>query len=47
MIKLVIVGTGGIAHWHAQSFQSIEGVQIVGACDIDKERVKAFGNNNL
>lgn len=44
MIKLAIVGTGGIAHWHAQSFQSIEGVQIVGACDIDKERVKAFTN---
>ena len=42
MIKLAIIGTGGIAHWHAKSFQSIEGVQIVGACDIDKERVEAF-----
>ena len=44
MIKLVIVGTGGIAHWHAKSFQNIEGIKIVGACDIDKERVKAFAN---
>ena len=44
MIKLAIVGTGGIAHWHAQSFQNIEGVKIVCACDIDKERVKAFAN---
>jgi|TARA_B110000438_G_scaffold291485_1_gene328485 predicted dehydrogenase len=42
MIKLAIVGTGGIAHWHAKSFQNIEDVKIVGACDIDKERVNTF-----
>ena len=42
MIKLAIVGTGHVAHWHAQSFKKINGVEIVGACDIDENRVKKF-----
>ena len=35
MIKIAIVGTGGIAHWHAKSYQNIDNVKIVAACDIN------------
>ena len=35
MIKLAIVGTGGIAHWHAQSFQNIEGESILLSLDLE------------
>ena len=42
MIKLAIIGTGGMAHAHARSFQDIPGVTLVAACDVDRKRVKAF-----
>mgnify|MGYP000457016907 CR=1 FL=1 len=42
MIRLAIVGTGGMANMHAQSFAAIEGVQVVACCDIDESRVTAF-----
>jgi len=34
MIKLAIVGTGGMANAHAKAFQAIRGVRLVAACDI-------------
>jgi len=37
MIKLAIVGTGGIAHWHAEHFQKINDVSFVAACDVDEK----------
>ncbi|MHB9130250.1 MAG: Gfo/Idh/MocA family protein [Armatimonadota bacterium] len=42
MIRLGIIGTGGMAHHHAESFQQIRGVKVVACCDIDAERVQAF-----
>ena len=42
MIKIAIVGTGGIAHWHAKSYQNIDNVKIVAACDINANVLKKF-----
>ena len=42
MIKLAIVGTGGMAHTHAKKFAEIPGVKIVACCDVDEGRAKNF-----
>jgi predicted dehydrogenase len=42
MIKLAVVGTGGMANAHAQSFQAIRGVKIVAACDVVRERAEEY-----
>ena len=44
MIKLAIVGTGAIAHWHAEHFQKINCVNIVAACDVDEKRLNEFSD---
>lgn len=42
-LRVGIIGTGGIARKHASSLAELEGrARIVGACDIDAERVEAF-----
>jgi predicted dehydrogenase len=46
MIKLGIVGTGGMANWHVESFKKAKGCRIVAACDIDQGRVDAFGDRH-
>jgi predicted dehydrogenase len=42
MIRLAIVGTGGMAGSHAESFSKIPGCKIVAGCDVDEARVMAF-----
>jgi len=42
MIRLGIVGTGGMANYHAQAFKRIRGCRFVAACDVVKEKVEAF-----
>jgi predicted dehydrogenase len=42
MIKLAIIGTGGMAYAHAEHFQKIKGVTLHAACDIDAERALDF-----
>ncbi|MCF6302825.1 MAG: Gfo/Idh/MocA family oxidoreductase [Devosiaceae bacterium] len=41
-MRLIIVGTGGMAAAHAQKFGEIDGVDIVGATDLDSGRLKEF-----
>lgn len=41
-MRLLILGTGGMANTHAENFAAIEGVEIVGAVDVDPSRAKAF-----
>ena len=41
-MRLLVLGTGGMANAHAQHFAAIEGVELVGAVDVDPLRVKAF-----
>jgi predicted dehydrogenase len=42
MIRLGIIGTGGMAHGHARSFSAMKGVSVVACCDIDEARARAF-----
>jgi predicted dehydrogenase len=42
MINIGIVGTGGMAHSHAEAFQEIPGCRLVAACDVIRRRARAF-----
>ena len=42
MIKIGIVGTGGIADWHVTEFQKNKYSTVVAACDVSSERLNAF-----
>jgi predicted dehydrogenase len=42
MIKIAIVGTGGMASAHAQAYQGIAGCRLVGACDVVREKAESF-----
>lgn len=41
--RVAVIGTGGIARWHAHYFVKIEGAELVAACDISPERLQKFG----
>ena len=41
-MRLLILGTGGMANSHAKAFAEIEGVEMVAAVDVDPARAKAF-----
>ena len=42
MIKLGIIGTGSMAHLHAENFRNIRDVKIVACCDIVEKKAKEF-----
>jgi len=42
MLKLGVIGTGGIANWHAQLANAIPGIQIAACCDIRPDAAKTF-----
>jgi predicted dehydrogenase len=42
IVKLAIIGTGGMADHQAQNFKAIEGCKIVAVCDIDPKRAAYF-----
>ncbi|CAN5372557.1 Gfo/Idh/MocA family oxidoreductase [soil metagenome] len=44
MIRIGIVGTGGMANAHAQEFLKIKGCKITAVCDVDAGRAAAFGD---
>ena len=41
-MRLVILGTGGMAAQHAKNFSAIDGVSVVGGIDVDPGRLAAF-----
>lgn len=41
-MRLLILGTGGIANTHAQAFAEIPGVDVAGCADVDPARAEAF-----
>jgi len=41
-VRLAIIGTGGMAHMHAQEFLKIPGVVLAAVCDVDLGRARAF-----
>ncbi|MCS7061652.1 MAG: Gfo/Idh/MocA family oxidoreductase [Anaerolineae bacterium] len=42
MIRLGVIGTGGMANYQASQFSKIEGVRITACCDVSAERRAAF-----
>ena len=40
--RIMILGTGAMAHRHAEHFGSIPGCRLVAACDTNAERARAF-----
>ncbi|MBD5780680.1 Gfo/Idh/MocA family oxidoreductase [Pelagicoccus sp. NFK12] len=42
MVKLAVIGTGGMAHHQVESFSKIENCKVVAACDVDEKRVSDF-----
>lgn len=45
-MRLLIVGTGGMARNHASHFAAIPGVTVVGGVDVDKTRAEAFATKH-
>ena len=43
-MRLLILGTGWMAQQHARHFAKIEGVELVGAVDVDRARVDEFAD---
>ena len=43
-MRLLVLGTGGMAGTHAHAFAAIRGVRLVGAVDVDAARVNAFAD---
>ena len=44
MIKIAIVGTGGIAEWHASAFKNHKDSEVIAACDVNDDRLNEFCN---
>jgi predicted dehydrogenase len=42
MIRLAIVGTGGMAATHAQNFALMKGVALSACCDVDEKKAREF-----
>ena len=42
MIKVGIVGTGGIAEWHASAFKDNKNSDVAAACDVNNDRLNEF-----
>lgn len=45
-MKLLILGTGGMAAAHARAFGAMPGVEVAAACDVDAERAAAFARSH-
>ncbi len=45
-VKLAVIGTGGMANWHAENFLKNPACRIVAACDVDEARAKAFAEKH-
>ena len=43
-IRVGIIGTGGISRMHIEGYRKCSNVEIVAACDIDKQRVETTGD---
>lgn len=41
-IKVGIIGTGSISNFHTTSYQTLDNVEIVAVCDINKERAEEY-----
>lgn len=42
-IKVAMIGLGGMGNFHTETIENIEGVEIVGVCDLIEEKAKKIG----
>jgi predicted dehydrogenase len=42
MLRLGIIGTGGMAHSHARAFAAMPGVRLTACCDVAEEKARDF-----
>lgn len=42
VVRLAVIGTGGMANCHAENFSKIKGCRLVAACDVDLTRAQEF-----
>lgn len=45
-VKLAVIGTGGMANWHAENFLKNPACRLVAACDVDEARASAFAEKH-
>ena len=45
-MRILILGTGGMAAQHAKHFAAIEGVQVVAGVDVDPVRLEKFNTTH-
>ncbi len=46
MIRIAVIGTGGMGHAHAENFGKIKGCRLVAACDVDAKRSKVYAEKH-
>ena len=46
MIRVAVIGTGGMANNHAKSFSRVPGCRLTAACDVNIQRAKAFAERH-
>jgi len=46
MVRIGIIGTGGMANAHAATFNAMKGVKLVACCDVVAERAQAFAEKH-
>ena len=46
MIRIGIVGTGGMAHGHAHSYLAMPDCRLVACCDVDRAKAEAFAHKH-
>jgi len=46
MVRIAVVGTGGMANHHASNFKKIAGCRLVACCDIDRDRAVEYARRH-
>lgn len=42
LVRAAVIGVGHLGKWHAQKYNSLSSAQLVGVCDINKERAESL-----
>lgn len=45
-VRVAVIGTGGMANWHAENFRKDAGCELVAACDVDLGRAREFAEKH-
>lgn len=46
MVRFAIIGTGGMANWHAENFNNIRGCKLAACCDVVPGRAAEFAEKH-